>query len=503
MMLAAVWMSVSFAISEALLVYYSKIGTPLLAVVVILLGLSTAMPGFCFVSEIKRKARIQVERVEQYIEEKAFSEKEAKDLSERDTLTGLINRRNLIEKIEAVRNSSKGLFAIMMVDLDRFKPINDIHGHHVGDIVLVEIAKRLVFKAGDKGLVARLGGDEFIVAYPARSQIEIIRKAAQIVESMSSPVIHEKTAHSVGASIGVAISRDGQNIKSLMTEADIAMYEAKSTGRGKYNLYNEELSLKSKRKADIQRKLVTAIETSQINYVYQPVYNMLTGKLCAFETYSRWDDSEIGEISPLEFISAGEESGLIEDLAISSFEGAMDLARNLPADIKVGVNLSIKALKRRITAETMLGISAKNNISPRQIILEIKESSDLKEIDRIKNEIFYLKSKGFCLALDDFGTGDSTLSSLVNYSFDIIKLDRYYSNNIQNPEIQKVAKAVMALSRALDIETLAEGVETHEQANFFKRMGFEYGQGYHYNRPLSLEDAIAIATNKKIQHVVA
>lgn len=496
-------MGISFGISEAILVYYSGVGRPFMAISTIILGVTIAMPALCFVAETRKRAQRRVERIEKYIEKRASSEKEAKELSEQDILTGLPNRRNLFHKIEKIRKGSSGIFAVMMVDLDKFKPINDLHGHHVGDVVLVEIAKRLVFKAGGDAIVARLGGDEFIIGMPARSQIEVSRKAALIVEAMSAPIIHEKTAHSVGASIGIALSRDNQDIKSLIHEADVAMYEAKSTGRGTYKFYNEELDKRSKRKANIQKKLVTAIETSQIKYVYQPIYEMETGKLCGFETYSRWNDAEIGEISPLEFISAGEESGLIEDLAINSFEGAMDLARQLPSDIKVGVNLSIKALRKRITAETMMDIISKSKISPQNIVLEIKESSDLREINRVRNEIAYLRSVGFKLALDDFGSGSSTFSTLLEYSFDVIKLDKSYAKNIGNPETIKVIKAILAMGQALNMEIVAEGIETHEQAKLMDRLGFKFAQGYFYGHPVYLEDAAVIANGKQLRHVVA
>ena len=419
--------------------------------------------------------------------EKANEEASHKALH--DPLTGLANRSllqtRLNEAINGFARSGKG-FAFHMIDLDRFKEVNDTMGHPAGDALICEAAKRLrsVCRLGDT--VARLGGDEFaIIQLDAASGARASRLARRALEQLAEVYQIENTPTFVTGSIGVAVvEQHGLPQEEIIRQADIALYRAKSSGRNQFSFFEEEIDRQLREKRSIETDLRQAILDDQLHVVYQPQVSSDGRHVRSFEALVRWNHAERGVVSPATFVPVAEDSGLIRDLGKYVMKHAFATASKWP-EITMAVNVSACELHYPDYAEQVISIARASRIRPDQIELEITESVLLENSARVTRTLKSLKDAGFHIALDDFGTGYSSLSYLRRHQIDKLKIDQSFVASIGvREDAGAVVQAIINLGEALGLSVTAEGVENATQRDALKARGCAYLQGYFFSRPI-------------------
>lgn len=427
------------------------------------------------------------------VEERQNAERRANEKAQHDALTGLPNRRYLHECLNSVPQDDDGLHVtIMLLDLDRFKPINDIHGHETGDAVLIEVASRLNSIATRYGATAmRLGGDEFLVAMTGRQEDAAVEAmATQLIELVSAPYVIGDRSLSIGTSIGISRStRDGTNIDELLRAADIAMYEAKHSGRKTHRFFDESMVIKLRERADIEQDLRAAIENEQIIAHFQPIHNLSQGRTTGFEALARWTHPVRGPVAPDIFIPIAEDCGLIEQITATVVRQACQAARDWPDHVSISINLSPVLLRDITIADRILAIVNSEGLPADRLVVEITEHAVIDDLDRAAHVIDAMRAVGVRISMDDFGKGYSSLSHLRKLAFDHLKLDASFVRTIGEDDSLKIATAVAGLGRALQLPVTAEGVESQDVADVIRDLGFTYAQGYHYGRAMSREDA--------------
>jgi len=443
------------------------------------------------------------------------SEREAasriRSLAYFDALTGLPNRelfREQIDKaIERCRRVDKPM-ALLFLDIDRFKTVNDSLGHSSGDVLLTEVADRLraAVRGGDSigrltvdgdaqrgasGGISRLGGDEFtVVVADLEHPQDAARVARRILHALSRPFQVAGREIFAGCSIGIAVwPEDGANSELLLRSADIAMYHAKSRGGGAYAFFNASMNVTSTRRLNLESGLRRALERDELSLVYQPIRDSRTGRVSAVEALVRWTDSEGQAISPVEFIPVAEEAGLIVDVGAWVLRTACRQARTWQdlgyAPIRMSVNISVHQLRRAGIVDSIDQILYESRLEAASLELEITESSMLDANPNISAAISRLTEMGVGLALDDFGTGYSSLSALQRFPIERLKIDRSFVSGVGgNANDESLVSAIVALAKRLSIEVVAEGVETEDQARFLTELGCRELQGYLFSRPL-------------------
>ncbi|MGA2288280.1 putative bifunctional diguanylate cyclase/phosphodiesterase, partial [Bradyrhizobium sp.] len=422
-------------------------------------------------------------------------------LARHDTLTGLANRAVFTERlIEASRHlASQGEgYAVIMLDLDKFKVINDTLGHPAGDRLLVEVAGRLRTAIRKADALARTGGDEFaIILSQAPNPPEIaIALALRIISSMAVPFDLGGQMASVGISIGLALAPEhGFDAEDLLKKADLALYAAKAGGRNTYRVFQREMLEYFQIQQARESELRDAIEQNQFEVFYQPVIDANTTRLKAFEALVRWRHPTKGLIAPDKFIPLAESTGLIRPLGRWILQQSCKDAASWPSHIEVAVNISAVQLSDGRLFADVLGVLTQTGLSPHRLELEITETSLLENQDLILATIRQLRNLGITMALDDFGTGYSSINYLINFPFDKIKIDKSFTQGcLSRADCKAVVAAVLALAQGLGIATTAEGVETQEQFDYLRSVGVDFIQGYLFGRPapvgeLDLSDA--------------
>jgi diguanylate cyclase (GGDEF)-like protein len=404
-------------------------------------------------------------------------------LASHDSLTDLPNRTQFLAKLEAalsgvVRGRS---LAVHSIDLDRFKDVNDTFGHPVGDILLQEVAKRLQTEIREGDLVARLGGDEFAIIQMDLDRPEASSDLAQrLIQSVAVPYLIDSHHIVVGASVGVTIApADGLDVDQLLKNADMALYRAKSQGRGTFSFFEQEMDIRLQARRQLEKELRGALEAGEFEVYYQPLFNIAAGRISGFEALLRWHHPTRGMVSPDEFIPLAEETGLIVQIGDWVLRQACaEAAHWLPA-IKVAVNLSPVQFKSRGLLESVMGALAAGGLSPNRLELEITESVLLEVGDTTEATLHKLRSLGIRIALDDFGTGYSSLSYLRSFPFDKIKIDRSFTRNLSTGgDASAIVRTVTRLAKDLGMSTTAEGVETQEDLDFLREIGCTEIQGY-------------------------
>ena len=411
-------------------------------------------------------------------------------LARHDALTGLANRRVLAGRIEdtlAQIADHELVMAVLVVDLDRFKPVNDLNGHAAGDKVLCEVALRLesVLRPGDTA--ARLGGDEFAVLLQFEPGADAPQRMARRIQAaIAAPVEIEARTVSVGASIGIAIGpADGGDAEALLRAADLAMLKAKSDGRGSLRFFESEMDVQLRARADIERRIGQAIRDGDIKPHYQPLVDLRTNAIVGFEVLARWHDGETIR-PPGDFISIAAEAGLIPDLTYAVLRQACRDARNWPDDLTLALNVTPAQIADPHLPATLLSLLAEERFPPSRLELEITEDALIGDIATAKGVMNSLRASGVRMSLDDFGTGYSSLHHLRDLKFDKLKIDRSFVQSMPtNGESMKIVETILALGRGLGIDVLAEGIETVEHLRKLVDQGCEYGQGYHFGRPLA------------------
>ncbi len=417
--------------------------------------------------------------------------------SQVDELTGLANRRKLNERLSAMLAAfriSQRSCALMMLDLDRFKQVNDTMGHPAGDELLKQVGQRLISIVGNHGEVGRLGGDEFQVLLPDMDDRGTLGELAnRIVQSVSQPYQINGRRAIIGTSVGIAIAPyDGVEADELTRAADMALYSAKETRGGTFCFFTSELRDAASKTAMLGDRLRDAVDKGELKLAYQPLVDPETNAVKCFEALLRWHDSEQGDISPAQFIPVAENDDLIIRIGEMALRQACMDALAWPDTIRVAVNVSAKQFIRPGYRKAVAAALAASGLPPQRLELEITESvfvGDLETVDAIFRD---LKKLGVRLALDDFGTGYSSLGYLKHGHFDKIKIDQSFVRGCtENGDINPaIIAAIVALAKALGMETVAEGVEAMDELALVKERGADLVQGYIFSRPITQEQVL-------------
>jgi diguanylate cyclase (GGDEF)-like protein len=417
------------------------------------------------------------------------AEERVQRLAASDLLTGLDNRAALHDAMQSLmgraRRHHEGL-AVLMVDLDRFKPVNDRYGHMVGDLVLKEVARRLSRCLRASDLRARYGGDEFVVVVDESEGPGTAQAAAErIVERLSWPMQFGEIAVNIGASVGIArFPHDAESDDELLRKADSALYRAKQAGRGTVCLYDLQLDEALAERHTLEMALREGIAAGQMVPYYQPIVDLHTRQVRSVELLCRWKHPERGLLGPDRFIQLAEDTGLIGPLTMSLLRQACkDLAR-FPAHWRLSFNVAPQQIQDETLVPALLAQLKDAGVPPQRLDVELTETALVNDTARAREVILALKRAGMTVTLDDFGTGYSSLSYLAEMTFDKIKIDRSFVRTLRSrPESAKIVAAIVGLSRSLAVDTVAEGVETEDEAEMLKDLGCKNGQGYLFGRP--------------------
>nr|WP_277998474.1 EAL domain-containing protein [Sphingomonas liriopis] len=417
-----------------------------------------------------------------------------------DTLTGLPNRLMVNETLaRAMADADRwgGRCAFMMIDLDRFKAVNDTLGHPIGDRLLGRVSERLAQLMGENETCGRLGGDEFAVVMRDATDTKAVESlASRIIETLSRP--YELDAHTlyIGASVGLAIGpRDGRTSEMLIRSADLALYRAKDAGRGVYHAYEPELHVQAEERRVLEMALRQALEKNEMHLHYQPVVDAGTGNLKGFEALLRWHNPQFGNVSPVKFIPLAEDARLIQPIGEWVLRTACAEAAQWPSEVRIAVNVSPDQLQNPNFVTVVTSALASSGLSAERLELEVTESVFMHEGLGATKVLERILDLGVRLSLDDFGTGYSSLGYLSRTRFSSIKIDRSFVQGASQGVKEAIAiiRAVVALAQSLGMATTAEGVETEAEHRMVQDLGCTKVQGYYFGRPLPVEEARALA----------
>ena len=437
--------------------------------------------------------------------EQRRSEQEITRLARFDSLTSLPNRAMMRQTLdEALRNATnrqKGC-ALFLIDLDRFKNVNDTLGHPIGDALLRQVADRLKSVMGDHGQVGRLGGDEFKAVLPGTVDIGLLESLARtLIEQVSRPYNIEGHRVVIGASVGVSIGDPGRcTADSLVRDADLALYAAKGAGRGKHCFYEPSMHSEASDRQVLENDLRQAIDKGELWVAYQPIVSAAGEDICGFEALVRWNHPLRGKISPEKFIPLAEECGLIGRIGTWVLETALEEASKWPDSVRIAINLSPIQFNDPNIVETVANALARTNVRASRVELEITEGVFLAEGETTDETFTKLKNLGVRLALDDFGTGYSSLGYLKKAPFDKIKIDQSFVRGAASTTSRNSAiiRAIVTLAESLQMDTCAEGVETHDDLHLIRELGVSHVQGYIFGRPLAGSDARELASKATV-----
>jgi diguanylate cyclase (GGDEF)-like protein/PAS domain S-box-containing protein len=437
------------------------------------------------------------------------SQHELSKLAQFDQLTGLFNRvrmKALLEQSLTTPMGKPNVCALFLLDLDRFKSVNDTLGHPAGDALLRQVAKRLEHAVGQGGQVGRIGGDEFQVVFPDQDDRQRLGTIAQqVIHSLSQPYMLEGKQVVIGASIGIAIApNDGQTSEALVRNADLALYAAKGDGRGVHRFYAENMHSNAEERRNIENDLRDALGNNNLSLAYQPVVSAVTEKITGFEALLRWNHPVRGAVSPAEFIPIAEDAGLIATIGEWALRTACMEAAQWRGNARVAVNVSPIQFANPSFPSLVANALAQSQLRPDRLELEITESVFLNDSDSVDKMFISLKKLGIRLALDDFGTGYSSLGYLKRAPFDKIKIDQSFVRGAAAADNRNSAiiTAIVSLSEAMGMETTAEGAETHDELELIRNLGCSHVQGYIYGRPMpAIEASSMLARNEG--HAVA
>ncbi len=433
------------------------------------------------------------------ISQRQAAEREANRLARHDALTGLPNRRHFLEDFAkwTGRLTDGEVCALLVVDLDHFKPINDLYGHRLGDEVLRVVASRLSELVDDEGMVARLGGDEFgILMRTGKDDDKLDRLARRIVHEVARPIPLAALSIEVGVSVGVAVydpdasdgsgmsARDGSPVETTLRQADMAMYRAKSEGRGLYRFFERDMDERLRQRVQLEREVKGAIAKGEIVPYYQPLVDLATQTIIGYEILARWQHPTMGVLAPALFIPIAEDTGSIGDLTYALLAQAVKDAKDWPSHLFLSMNLSPRQFADPGLSQSVLAILSAASFPPQRLEIEITETAVVQRLQEANATLQSLRNLGVRIALDDFGTGYSGLHHLRELHFDTIKIDRsFVSDMLQNPEDAKLVEAIVGLGHALGLQTTAEGIETKEVLDRLTELGCEIGQGFLFGRP--------------------
>lgn len=439
----------------------------------------------------RRYRDLQVE-----VQQRKEAEERARSLAATDDLTGFLNRRSIAEEGTALlarAQRKQKCVALLMLDLDNFKTVNDVHGHAAGDLVLTTAAQRIEALMPPSALTARLGGDEFACAFifdPNSPEI-VDRIAEELVSAMTSPVNRDGMHLAITTSIGIARSDyDCESVESLMRRADIAMYSAKNQGRNRFAWFDTSMERELNTRNSLEAGMREGIPRGEFVPYYEQQVDLSTGRLNGFEMLARWEHPTEGLISPDIFIPIAEETGLIAELSLSVMRKAFDEAKNWDPSLSLSVNISPAQLKDPWLSQKILKLLVETGFPANRLEVEITESSLFENLSLAQSIVGSLKNQGIRIALDDFGTGYSSLAHLRALPFDRIKIDRSFVSSInKNSESAAIVSAIARLGDSLGLPVTAEGIEDKQIERQLRRLGCTKGQGWHFGKPMSVEQA--------------
>ena len=442
-------------------------GAPIILVVLALLVLAAAR-----VLERARRAQAQVQQLATY-----------------DSLTGLRNRASLVSRLDDLVEAETP-FALLSIDLDRFKAVNDQYGHLIGDDVLVAVARRLAEQASSGDLLARIGGDEFVMVLVEGDVIGRARTLGPaIVAALELPISTDRVRAQIGASVGTALyPENGRSAEDLRQAADLALYRAKQQGRGSACFYSMDMDEAAHDRRLLEAALRQAIEHDAIGLAFQPVICLATDQVTSFEALARWTHPERGPIPPCDFIGLAEECGLIETLGAKLLRKACAEAVTWPDQIRVAVNLSALQFRSGRLCDIVGEVLVQTGLVPYRLQLEVTETVLIDDAEGTFAQLQRLRQLGIEVLMDDFGAGYSSLSYFERFLFDKVKIDRsFIAKAPTSPTSQAIIKAVVQLGAALELDIVAEGVETDQQRRMLSAYGCTHAQGYLLGRPISAE----------------
>lgn len=409
-------------------------------------------------------------------------------LAHNDTLTGLRNRHQFRSELQQLlRADGEPAAALLCLDLDHFKNVNDTLGHGTGDLLLQEVGRRILGAVRRSDTVARMGGDEFaILQRGAADPAEVEQFAARLAATLSAPYRVAGAQLSIGCSVGVAlVPRDGRDVDLVLNHADQALYAAKNAGRGAVRLFAPEMAASTRRRLHLEQALRHAMQAGALTLAYQPQVALEGRRVVGFEALLRWRDAELGDISPAEFVPVAEDCGLMPELGRWVLEQACRDAATWPGELLVSINVSpVQVMGSDVAAQALAAAEAAG-IVPARVEIEITESAFLHEGAGTSESIHALHRAGFRLALDDFGTGYSALAYLRRYPFHTLKIDRSFVRDLlTRGDARAIVKMILGLGRTLRLQTVAEGVEEPAQAAQLAHLGCNTLQGYLVSRPM-------------------
>ncbi len=410
-------------------------------------------------------------------------------VTQHDSLTGLFSRDHFRSQLESVSQTcaetgEQGV--LMLIDLDRFKQVNDVYGHAVGDKLLAKVAERFRNAAGPDAVIGRLGGDEFgLFLRPSTSIEEAAEVADKIIEQVGELYQVGDFELAVGASIGITAITGGVSDSVLMTNADLALYEAKHRGRGTHVSYTKSMRDRLEDRSDLENDLSAALENGQLSISYQPIISGADREVMGHEALMRWNHPERGIVPPSVFIPIAEEALLIEQLGAWMLRSACAEAVNWPEHVKLTVNVSSLQLTTGAFLATVVDALASSGLAPNRLLLELTETILLEMDDELESQLKSLRELGVSFALDDFGRGYSSLNYIEKMNFSMIKIDRDFVQAAAagSRKSQAVVTAIVSLARSLEIDVTAEGIEQEDQAEAMLALGCSCFQGFHFGRP--------------------
>jgi diguanylate cyclase (GGDEF)-like protein len=419
----------------------------------------------------------------------------AERLARHDALTGLPNRRFFTEALGRLTADQDQPAAVMMIDLDRFKPVNDAYGHDAGDAVLNELAQRFMAHRDELGTVARLGGDEFAVAFPTSADKSHATRIAQLLRVIiSQPIQLDNAVVEVGATIGIALfPPDGTSPAALLRAADLAMYQAKANSHGRYRFFDPSIEDNVQARAVLHADVRRAVSAGEIVPYYQPLVAIDGGELVGFEVLARWIHPERGLIMPDAFIPAADEIGVLTDLTYRLLERVCREVREWPSTLTLSINLAPSQLRDPLIASNLVAILDNYGIAPQRIEVEVTENALITDFEGTKQVLSRLQKRGIRVALDDFGTGYASLNHLREFKFDKIKIDRSFLSGLDDgSKNEGIVRAMITLGKSLDLSITAEGIEDVSQWAHLSEWGCDFGQGYLFGKGMPAGKAKAM-----------
>ena len=454
--------------------------------------------------EMRIDGRIKYACIMRDVTERKCAEERIHQLAHYDKLTGLPNRAlfsQLLEQALAEAKYSKKQVAVLFIDLDRFKLINDSLSHDSGDMVLKQVARRLTEAQLKRNTIARFGGDEFVVLMrDCEIPTDAAEAAQRMLTAIAQPLLLEGQEYNLTASIGIsAFPSDGENPQTILKNADIAMYRAKEHGKNNYQFYSSQMNLHSFERLVLERFLRHALDQDEFRVYYQPKVDLVSGCITGMEALLRWIHPAMGMISPTKFIPLAEETGLIVPIGAWVLKAACAqnkiwAEQGLPP-LRVAVNLSARQFAQDDLHATILNVLEETGLAPELLELEITESVTMDNPEHAAALLRKLKALGIGLAIDDFGTGYSSLSYLKRFPIDNVKIDRSFIKDIPHDEDDvAITQAVIAMAHSLGLKVIAEGVESEEHVTFLRDHGCEQAQGYLFGAPMSAEEFTNLIT---------